>query len=198
MYASYYENGKKMIDMDLKALVISDYKKYKKYGGNFFTIVFFTQGFWAIFQYRIAHFFYKNITLFPLNMIFRVLTFIWQKLIEIITGISIPASAVIGHSFYIGHFGGIILNANVIIGNNCNISQGVTIGVSGLESNRGVPVIGNEVYIGVNAVIAGKIHIGNNVLVGSCSLVKSNVEENSVVVGVPAIIVSNKGSKGYI
>lgn len=184
--------------MGLGSLVISDYKKYKKYGGNFFTIIFFTQGFWAIFQYRIAHFCYKNITLFPFSTLLKFPIFIWQKAIEMYTGISIPASAKIGHSFYIGHFGGIILNANVTIGNNCNISQGVTIGISGQDENRGVPIIGDNVYIGVNTVVAGKIMIADNVLIGACSLVTSNVDMNSVMVGVPAIVVSGKSSKGYI
>jgi serine O-acetyltransferase len=198
MYALNDEYAKKISKMSILNLIVSDYKKYKKYGGNFFTIVFFTQGFWAIFQYRIAHFFYTKITLFPFNFLFRIPVFLWQKHIEIITGISIPASAKIGHSFYIGHFGCIILNANTVLGNNCNISQGVTIGISGINDNRGVPIIGDQVYIGVNSVIAGKITVGNNVLVGSCSLVTSNVGDNSVVLGVPAVVISNKGSKGYI
>jgi len=114
------------------------------------------------------------------------------------TGISIPASAQIGHSFYIAHFGGIILNSNTVIGNNCNISQGVTIGVSGLGEKRGVPVIGDNVYVGANAVIAGKIKVSDNSLIGACSLVSSDVPENGVVVGVPAVVVSDKSSKGYI
>jgi len=122
----------------------------------------------------------------------------WQKMIEMITGISIPASASIGHSFYVGHFGGIILNANTIIGNNCNISQGVTIGVSGKGDNRGVPIIGNDVYIGANVVLVGKIMIDNNVLIGACSLVNTNVEENAVMLGVPAIKISDKSSNGYL
>ena len=184
--------------MSLRHLVTSDYRKFKKYGGNFFTIVFFTQGFWAIFQYRIAHSFYSTIKIPGLRQLLLILCLCWQKVIEITTGISIPASASIGHSFYIGHFGGIILNANTIIGDNCNISQGVTIGISGQNENRGVPVIGNNVYIGVNAVIAGKITIADNALIGACSLVTSNVEENAVMVGVPAVIVSHKSSKGYI
>ena len=184
--------------MNLFELIASDYKKHKKYGGNFFTIVFFTQGFWAVFQYRIAHLIFSNIKLQPFRLLFTFLGLLSQKTIEIITGISIPASAKIGHSFYIGHFGGIIINANAIIGNNCNISQGVTIGVSGRGTNRGVPVIGDEVYIGVNAVISGSIIIGNQVVIGSCSLVNTSLEENSVVLGVPAIVISKNGSKGYI
>jgi serine O-acetyltransferase len=183
--------------MNFLQLIRSDYKKYKKYGGNFITILFFTQGFWAILQYRVANSVYKM----KIPLIKQILQFfcmLWQKGIEITTGISIPASVQIGPSFYIGHFGGIILNANTRIGNNCNISQGVTIGVSGLDEKRGVPVIGNDVYIGANAVLAGKINIGDNALIGACSLVNTNVESNSVMLGVPAIKISNKSAEGYI
>jgi serine O-acetyltransferase len=184
--------------MNFITLIKSDYKKYRKYGSNFIFIVFLTQGFWATFQYRLAHAVYISTR----NKIIRtglMLPFmLWQKLIEILTGISIPASAIIGHSFYIGHFGGVILNAKTIIGNNCNISQGVTIGVSGVDSNRGTPVIGDNVYIGVNSAVVGKINVGNNVLVGACSLVNRDIPNNAVVVGVPARIVSNRSSQGYI
>lgn len=183
--------------MNFLALIVSDYKKYKKYGGNFFTILFFTQGFWACFQYRIAHAIY----MMPLPVVKQILHFfclLWQKGIEMTTGISVPASAQIGHSFYIGHFGGIILNAKTIIGNNCNVSQGVTIGVSGQGSHRGVPKLGNNVYIGANTVVAGNIVVGDDVLIGACSLVNTDVTSNSVMVGVPAIKVSDKGSEGYI
>ena len=49
-----------------------------------------------------------------------------------------------------------------------------------------------------NAVIAGKIKVSDNSLIGACSLVSSDVPENGVVVGVPAVVVSDKSSKGYI
>lgn len=184
--------------MTFSALIASDYKKYKKYGGNFITIVFFTQGFWALFQYRIAHSIFSTVTIPLLRQLLLFVCLLWQKVIEITTGISIPASVRIGHSFYIGHFGGIILNSNAVIGNNCNISQGVTIGVSGIGERRGVPLIGNNVYIGANSIVVGKVIIEDNVLVGACSLVTSDVKADSVVLGVPAIVVSDKSSEGYI
>ena len=124
--------------------------------------------------------------------------YFWQKIVEILTGISIPAATKIGHSFYIGHFGGIILNANVVIGDNCNISQGVTIGVSGRGDSRGVPVLGSNIYIGANAVIAGKITIGNNCVIGALSLVINSVPDNAVGLGVPFEIKNYNGSNGYI
>ncbi len=183
--------------MTCTTLIQSDYKKYKKYGGNFIVIVFFTQGFWAIFQYRIAHAVYC-LKIPILKQILQIICMIWQKVIEITTGISIPASARIGSSFYIGHFGGVILNANTVIGSNCNISQGVTIGVSGLNERRGVPVIGNNVYIGANTIVAGKISIGDNVLIGAASLMNKDAVDSSVWLGVPAVKVSDYGSNGYI
>ena len=183
--------------MNFLKLISSDYQKYQRYGGNFFTIVFFTQGFWAGFQYRVAHAVYK-MPIPIVKQLLQLFCLVWQKVIEITTGISIPASAQIGHSFYIGHFGGIILNAKTRIGDNCNISQGVTIGVSGLGENRGVPIIGNNVYVGANVVIAGNIKVEDNVLIGACSLVNKDVVANSVMLGVPAVKVSEKSSQGYI
>lgn len=179
-------------------LIQSDYRKYRNYGGSFVGIVFFTQGFWAIFQYRWAHWVFKKIRIQPFRMVFKGLLFLWQKAIEMATGISIPASVQIGHSFYIGHFGGIFLNQEVIIGNDCNISQNVTIGVSGLGEKRGVPVIGNNVYIAANSIVAGKIHVGDGALIGACSLVTSDVAPNTTVLGVPAQVISQNGSKEYI
>lgn len=184
--------------MTVVQLIRSDFKKHKRYGGNFFSIVFLTQGFWAVFQYRIAHYVYIKIHIPILRQLLRFLCLIWQKAIEIAAGISIPSSAFIGHSFYIGHFGGIILNADAIIGTNCNIAQGVTIGVSGQGEKRGVPVVGDNVFIGVNSVLVGKINVGNNVVIGACSLLNSSLEDNTVALGVPAVVVSEKGSKGYI
>lgn len=179
-------------------LIQSDYKKYKSYGGNFITIFFLTQGFWAILQYRTANFFHRKLKIPVLRQIVLSICLLWRKLIEITTGISIPASAQIGHSFYIGHFGGIILNAKTVIGTNCNISQGVTIGVSGVNEKRGVPIIGNNVYIGANSVVAGGITIGDNVLIGACSLVTTDASEDSVMLGVPAKVVSRNSSNGYL
>lgn len=184
--------------MTLFKIIQSDYKKHKKYGGHFFVIIFFTQGFWAIFQYRIASYIYANVHIPLIRQFLLFVCVITKKIIEISAGISIPASAKIGPSFYIGHFGGIIINSGVTIGTNCNVSQGVTIGVSGLGEKRGVPIIGNDVYIGANSVVSGKIVIGSNVLIGACSMVNRSLSDYDVVLGVPAIVISKNGSKGYI
>ncbi len=113
-------------------------------------------------------------------------------------GIEIYPETEIGEGLYIGHWGGIVVNPLVKIGKNCNLSQGVTIGQLNRGIKKGVPVIGNNVYIGPGAKVIGNIKIGDNVAIGANSVVVDDVPNNSVVIGVPAKIVSQKGSTGYI
>lgn len=176
-----------------------DIRKYKAYSQSDALVLLITQqGLWALFIYRISNAIFVSKTPKLIKKILLVFCVIAQKWIEILTGISIPYSAVIGERFYIGHFGGIIINANAIIGDNCNISQGVTIGVSGSNDKRGVPIIGNNVYIGANATVVGKIKVGDFAVIGANSLVTQNVEPNSTVLGVPAVKISDSNSNGYI
>lgn len=104
----------------------------------------------------------------------------------------------IGEGFYIGHYGGIFIGSDVKIGKYCNISQGVTIGRINRGPKKGFPTIGDYVYVAPGAKILGNITVGNNVAVGANCVVTSDVPDNSVVVGIPAKIISNKGSEGYI
>jgi serine O-acetyltransferase len=113
-------------------------------------------------------------------------------------GISIPARTSIGSGFYIGHFGGIVVSHKATIGRNCNISQGVTIGRANRGRNKGYPTLGDNIYIGPGAVIAGRVRIGNNVAIGANCVVTMDIPDNSVVVGVPGKIISTEGSAGYV
>lgn len=113
-------------------------------------------------------------------------------------GIDIPAKTAVGEGLYIGHYGGIVINGRSVIGKNCNISQGVTLGIVNRGEKLGVPVIGDFVYIGPGAKIIGKIKIGNNVAIGANAVVTRDVPDNAVVVGVPARCISFNGSAGYI
>ncbi len=176
-----------------------DIEKYRAYSGkNTFVLLLTQQGLWAIGTYRCLNGIFRSKLPGFLKALLLAIGLVWQKWIEILTGISLPYSAKVGSRFYIGHFGGIIINANSVIGDNCNISQGVTLGVSGRGEKRGVPVIGNNVYIGAGATVAGKITVGDNVVIGANSLVVSNIPEGVTVLGVPAQIVSENDSKEYI
>ncbi len=105
----------------------------------------------------------------------------------------------IGKGFFIGHFGTIVTNEDTIIGDNCNIAHGVTIGVTRRGFKAGVPVIGDEVWIGTGATIVGKVFIGNNVLIAPGAYVNFDVPDNSIVIGNPGIIkTSINATEGYI
>ncbi|MDY6895657.1 MAG: serine acetyltransferase, partial [Thermotogota bacterium] len=93
---------------------------------------------------------------------------------------------------------GIVVNGNVSIGKNCNISPGVTLGQTNRGKNKGCPTIGDNVFIASGAKIIGNILVGNNVAIGANCVVIEDVPENSVIVGVPGKIISRNGSVGYI
>lgn len=97
-------------------------------------------------------------------------------------GIEISRSAQIGAGLYIGHYGGITISGHARIGRNVNISQLVTIGVSGQGQKSGAPTIGDNVYIAPGAKIFGAIRIGNNVKIGANAVVHKPIPNNAIVV----------------
>lgn len=113
-------------------------------------------------------------------------------------GISIPPDTDIGPGFYIGHFGGIVVNGQCVIGRNCNISHGVTLGSANRGPRKGCPVIGDNVYLGPGSKIIGSVRVGDNAAVGANCVVTRDVPENAVVGGAPARVLSWKGSADYV
>lgn len=109
-------------------------------------------------------------------------------------GFQIYPETQIGAGLYLGHWGALVINPKAKIGKNCNIAQGVTIAQANRGRNEGVPEIGDEVWIGPNAVLVGNIRIGNNVLIAPNAYVNFNVPSNSVVVGNPAQITQNENA----
>jgi serine O-acetyltransferase len=105
----------------------------------------------------------------------------------------------IGEGFYIGHFGTIIVSVNSMIGKNCNIAPGVTIGASRRGEKKGAPVLGDFVWIGTNAIIVGGITIGSDVLIAPGAYVNFDVPDHSLVIGNPGKIVPcTNATEGYI
>ena len=114
-------------------------------------------------------------------------------------GYEISDSVKIGEGFYINHLGGIAINPKAKLGNNINITKGVTIGQTNRGHKKGVPVIGNRVWIGANSTVAGNVKIGDNVLIAPNTYVNFDVPNDSVVIGNPAKIIENKkATDGYI
>ena len=113
-----------------------------------------------------------------------VLLYPFYLFINIIFGVSIPRNCNIGRGLIIYHYSGIVINGNVVIGENCVIRQGVTIGNKNFEND--VPTLGDNVDIGAGAVIIGRIKIGNNVKIGANAVVLKDVPDNHIAVGNPA------------
>ena len=100
----------------------------------------------------------------------------------------IPARVSIGRGFRIGHVGGIVINPDVVIGNNVDIYNGVLLGVNFRGRKKGCPTIKDNVFIGANAVVCGNITIGCDVLIAPNSFVDFDVPDHSIVSGNPSII----------
>ncbi|MCX2739967.1 serine O-acetyltransferase [Pontibacter anaerobius] len=130
----------------------------------------------------------------PLGLFSR---FIYKRM-QVKYGFQIPHTCKIGRGLFLGHYGNIVINQDVEVGENCNIAQGVTIGHISRGSKKGSPKIGDRVWIGANAVVVGKISIGDDVLIAPLSFINFDVPDKAVVVGNPAQIVSFSGSGGYI
>lgn len=113
--------------------------------------------------------------------------------------IEISPETKIGGGLYIGHPFCITINSKAIIGRNCNIHKGVTIGQENRGARKGTPVIGNEVWIGINATIVGAVKIGNDVMIAPNSFVNFDVPDHSIVFGNPAVIKHrDNATEGYI
>lgn len=105
------------------------------------------------------------------------------------TGIEIHPGATIGKGLFIDHGSGVIIGETTIIGDNCTLYQGVTLGGTGKEHGKRHPTLGNNVMISAGAKVLGSFTIGDNSKVGAGSVVLDEVPPNSTVVGVPGRVV---------
>jgi len=146
--------------------------------------------FHAIIYHKLAHFLYKCKLFFLARLISQIARFL--------TGIEIHPGATLGRRVFFDHGMGIVIGETAIVGDDCIIFHGVTLG--GLASkkpnktnnNKRHPTIKNNVLLGAGAKLLGDITIGENVKVGANAVVLNDIPENAIAVGVPArIIVKN-------
>ena len=149
-----------------------------------------SQGVWATVVYRYGQWVYSGRRT-PLGLPARLGYKVAHKAVEVTTGISMPASVEAGPGFYIGHFGAIIIHPDSRFGRGCSIGQGVTLGTRG-QGDGGVPVLGDNVYVGAGAKVLGGVNLGDNVSVGANAVVVKDVPADHVAVGVPAKIKPRK------
>lgn len=181
---------------EFKELVKSDLFRYtgKLDVFCFLRYYFFGRGFHYTFWMRLTTYFYRK----PYFKMFYIFSRINLYRLSTKYGIEISHKVQVGKGLYIGHFGCIVVSNEAVIGDNVNLSQGVTVGQSNTGSSVGSPVIGSEVYIGPGAKIFGKITIGHRCAIGANCVVSKSLDQYSVVVGVPGEVISKKGSRDYI
>ncbi len=132
-----------------------------------------------------------------MRVLFRIALFKLRR-IGVKYGINIPYVTRIGPGFCLGNYGGIVVNGSAVIGRNCNLSHGVLIAQKNRGKYKGIPTIGDMVYMGPYSSILGEVHIGSNVAIGAHAVVVRNVNDNEVVAGNPARTVSQEGAKDYV
>jgi serine O-acetyltransferase len=141
------------------------------------------QSIWAIWIYRYG----RRVLNRRRGMVQAVeLKFYWLmfRAIETVTGISLPLQAQIGPGLRIFHFGNIFIHEQAVIGRNCTLRQGVTIG--NRVSDGPAPMIGDDVEFGAYAQVLGNVRVGNNAKIGAMTVVLSDVPAGATAFGIPA------------
>lgn len=151
---------------------------------NVFEILTCYSGVQAVILYRLTHFLWR----YKLRWLARFIS----TLARWITGIEIHPGAVIGRRFFIDHGMGVVIGETAIIGDDCMLYHGVTLGGTTWDKVKRHPTLKNGVVIGAGAKILGPITLGNNVRVGSNSVVVRSIDDNETVVGIPGRIVRQK------
>jgi serine O-acetyltransferase len=149
------------------------------------------QGFWAMVIYRFGRWRY---TVKP-TVLRKFLSGIYKllyKIVQILTGIELPCEVPVGKNFVIEHSGGIVVSGYARFGDHCTIRNGVVIGLAKVEDPC-APQIGHHVDIGTGAKLLGNIRIGNRVAIGANAVVLRDVPDDSIAVGVPAIVKPRHG-----
>ena len=150
-------------------------------------VLFLYPGVKAVLSYRLAHKLHKHGHYFLADWI--------SKRARKKTGIEIHPAAEIGKGLFIDHGMGVVIGETTIIGENCTLYQGVTLGGTGKDKGKRHPTIGNNVTIGSGAKVLGPFTVGDNSKIAANAVVLNEIPPNSTCVGVPAHIVKRDNVK---
>jgi len=107
-----------------------------------------------------------------------------------LTGVEIHPAAEIGERFFIDHGMGVVIGETAVIGNDCTLYHGVTLGGTSWKKGKRHPTLGDNVVVGAGAKVLGPIELGDGVRVGSNAVVVKDVAKNLTVVGIPGRVVA--------
>lgn len=136
------------------------------------------QGLHALIFHRFAHFFYKMKFFFVARWISQVARFF--TLIEIHPG------AILGNGILIDHGTGVVIGETAVVGDNCTIYQGVTLGGVGTNAGKRHPTLGKNVTVGAGAKILGAFEVGDNCKIAANAVLLKAIESDVTAAGIPA------------
>ena len=143
-----------------------------------FEVLMLYSGFHAVLYHRVAHWFFKHKMKFIARWI--------SQAARAVTGVEIHPGATIGKGLMIDHGMGVVIGETAVVGDNCTIYQGVTLGGTGKDTGKRHPTIGNNVMIGSGAKVLGPFTVGDNAKIAAGAVVLDAVPEGATAVGVPA------------
>lgn len=150
-------------------------------------IILTYSGLHAVAAYRISHYLYTKKMFLAARII--------SQLARFFTGIEIHPGAKIGKGLFIDHGSGVVIGETTVIGDNCLIYQGVTLGGTGKDKGKRHPTLGNNVMVGSGARVLGPFTVGDNAKIAANAVVLAAVPPDCTAVGVPARIVRCRGRK---
>lgn len=171
---------------DFKACLENDPAAHGFWGGMEILLTY--AGFHAMIMHRIAHVLHTKL---HLPLLPRMIS----QFNRFLTGIEIHPGAQIGKGLFIDHGMGVVIGETTIIGDNCVLFQGVTLGGTGKETGKRHPTIGSNVMISAGAKVLGNLYVGDYAKIGAQSVVLKDVPANSTVVGVPGRVVILEGQR---
>lgn len=125
----------------------------------------------------------------------RSIARIISQITRFMTGVEIHPAAQLGRRLFIDHAMGVVIGETTIVGDDCVLYQGVTLGGTGKETGKRHPTLGNNVSVGAGAKVLGNIVIGDGAKIGGNSVVVKDVPPDSTVVGVPGRVVRRNGCR---
>ncbi|MCF6282770.1 MAG: serine O-acetyltransferase [Candidatus Polarisedimenticolaceae bacterium] len=151
---------------------------------NTFDVLTIYPGLHALLLHRLAHGLWKR-------NLFWLARFI-SNISRFFTGIEIHPGATIGRRFFIDHGMGVVIGETAIIGDDCTLYHGVTLGGTSWNKGKRHPTLGNDVVVGAGAKVLGPLEIADGVRIGSNAVVVKPVPKGATVIGVPGRIVSRQ------
>jgi len=142
---------------------------------------------WPVVIFRLSYLF----TQYHLGIVGKVFAILNQ----ILFSCDIARNAKIAGGLYLPHPSGVVIGEHAIVGKNCIIHQGVTLGDRGECHEGSDPILGDYIEVGTGAKVLGVVHLGDYVRVGANSVVLKDVEAYGVVAGVPAKLIAIRDDK---